>query len=306
MMERYNELDERTILKFIDFIRERCGIELTLKKAYLIESRLSGILYASGMNNFEELFNLLMRENQMVRINHISGKNVRLTDQIIDAITTNETLWFRDKHPWIYIKDVLLPKWIAEIRSGKRKKVRIWSAASSTGQEAYSTAIAINEYLENNFTGAVGLEHFEIVGTDISGAVIEIANNAKYDQITISRGLEPSLRDKYFTKSDDGWRLHDNIHNAVRFERFNLQDTYTRYYGFDLVFLRYVLIYFSTELKMKIIEKMSESLNDDGIMFLGANEYFEKIKSVFTLNYYDEKVPYFTRKATNEARGRIY
>ena len=123
---------------FKKYIEDKCGIELTEEKSYLIETRLSGLLVESGLESFNSLYYAIVN-------NKIPG----IAEKVIDAITTNETMWFRDKKPWIIFEEILMPKYINILRTGQKSKIRIWSAASSTGQEAYSTAICIDNYLHN-------------------------------------------------------------------------------------------------------------------------------------------------------------
>ncbi len=273
---------------FKRFIKEKCGIEITEEKAYLIESRLTKILVDSKLSSFGDLYNHIRYSN-----------DDSLVGKLIDAITTNETLWFRDKTPWSVLEEIYLPKYINMLRTGERTMIRIWSAATSTGQEAYSTAICIHNYLKTRFIKDVSLKQFEILGTDISQLVLRVAKNGRYDNISIKRGLDKTLRDRYFTDSGNVWEISEEIKNAVSFKQFNLQNTFTQLGKFDIIFCRYVLIYFSNELKSEIICRMSNNLRDDGVFFLGAYEMCSHLVNCFNSNQLDNGT-YYTKIAKKE------
>lgn len=263
-------LNDREFVLFREYIADRCGIELGDDKAYLIESRLSRLLVESQLGSFEELYH------------HIYAHNDReMAERVIDAITTNETLWFRDRGPWMILEKRLLPSYIEMLRQGRRSKIRIWSAACSTGQEPYSIAMMIDRYLFSRHIQDVSLQDFEIIATDISGTVLQIARNARYDQISIMRGLDRSYLDQYFTPSGRTWTLNDRIRSCVRFQQFNLQDPYILLSTFELIFLRNVLIYFSDRLKMEILEKSSRSLCPQGCLIIGAAEIINGYSTYF-------------------------
>lgn len=265
-------LNDQEFVLFRNYIAEQCGIELGDDKAYLIESRLSRLLVENNLDSFEALYH------------HIYAHQDRqMAERVIDAITTNETLWFRDRGPWVLLEKQLLPRYIEMLRRGERKTIRIWSAACSTGQEPYSIAMLIDRYLTSRKILDVSLKDFEILATDISGTVLQIAMNARYDQISIMRGLDRSYLDQYFTQTGRTWTLHESISGSIKFRQFNLQDSFILLAGFELIFMRNVLIYFSDRLKREIIEKVSRSLLPGGCMITGAaeilngyNEYFEQ------------------------------
>jgi chemotaxis protein methyltransferase CheR len=254
-------LSTREFASIRDFIREKCGIEINEDKSYLIESRLSKLLVDLQLSSFEEL-------------NHLLSENpgLELTEMIIDAITTNETLWFRDQNPWEILNDLLLPGYIQEIRTGRRSKVRIWSAACSTGQEPYSIAMTIDRYLTTHGIRDIAMDRFEILATDISQEVLDIARLGRYDAISIMRGLEDYYKNQYFINQGRIWTLEDRIKKAVRFQKFNLQNSFLLLGKFDLIFCRYVLIYFAKSLQQDIISKMGRALEPAGILILGSSE----------------------------------
>lgn len=280
-----SSLSEIEFRLFKTYIKEKCGIDIHDDKAYLVETRLSKLLVDSGMESFEALYNLIM-----------SNRDPYIAEKVIDAITTNETLWFRDQTPWKIMEDIVLPRLIEELRSGKKRKVRIWSAAASTGQEAYSTAICIRNYLEQKRITDIQPEQFEILATDISKTVLEIARKGRYDAISIARGLDPKYKERFFRKEGMVWVLEDAIKNAVRFEHFNLQNSFMFLGKFDIIFCRYVLIYFADTFKQELGKKFFESVEPDGVMFLGASELHHCMDSYFEMAHHANGTYYVRRR----------
>lgn len=273
--------ESSTYNQLVDHIEKLSGINLKQDKKYLIESRLTKMLVEYSCDSYFDFYKLILE-----------NKHPELKDKLLDAITTNETYWFRDKKPWIYLEEVLLPKLVENIINKKINKVRIWSAASSTGQESYSTAICINEYLEKNKIKNVSLNNFEIVGTDISREVLKIASNARYNRISIMRGLDDKLTSKYFEQNGRVYTLNEKIRNVVKFKNFNLLDSFNSLGKFDIIFCRYVLIYFSKELKTKLLEKFSKNLGKDGIFIVGASEILPDYSNFFNQIEYKNGVYY--------------
>ena len=257
-----------------NYIEQHCGIALGDEKAYLINTRLTKLMVESGCEDFGAFYRLAK--------NSVNGT---LRDKIIDAITTNETLWFRDTHPFAILREKLIPPLAEEIRAGKRQRIRIWSAASSTGQEPYSIAIAIQEMCR--ITSGLTPEHFEILGTDISSAALFLAKTGRYDQIAMSRGLPDDVRDRYFQSSTPAggtaktWTLNDNIKRMVAFKRFNLQDSARPFGHFDVVFLRYVAIYFSEDFKRQVFAELARALSPGGHLIIGAVESLRGYSDAF-------------------------
>jgi chemotaxis protein methyltransferase CheR len=269
---------------FRKYIEEQCGIDIQEDKAYLIESRLSKLLADSGLSSFEELYN---------RVTHIQDR--MMTEKIIDAITTNETQWFRDNTPWEILENVIMPVWIQEFREGKRAKVRIWSAACSTGQEPYSIAMSIDRYLAKYQITDIFPSQFEILATDISTTVLEIARMGKFSSVSIIRGLSESYKEKYFQNQEHTWILDETIKKRVKFEQFNLQNSFLIWGKFDMVFCRYVIIYFSEHFKHEIIDKMAGVMEPGGVFFLGSSELFSGAKAYFEMKTYQNGVYYQRR-----------
>lgn len=281
MMNR--DISEKEFELFRGYISTQCGIEIEPEKAYLIETRLSRILAESQLPSFEALYSHIM-----------SSGDKDMSERIIDAITTNETLWFRDASPWKVMGEVCLPYYVAQLRSGAKKTVQIWSAACSTGQEPYSIAMCIDQYLARNGIQDVTLAQFEIVATDISKTAIDIARRGRYDAISIRRGLDTATRDQYFESVGAAWQICERIQKRVRFERLNLQNDTSRLGKFDIVFCRYVLIYFSMALKRDLVGRIHQILANDGFLFTGNYLIYDLFEGLFDMAHHENAV-YFTK-----------
>ena len=281
----YSELTSKEFTNMQKYIEEKCGISIGEDKAYLMESRLSGLLVESGLSSFEELYQKIIREN-----------NQLVVEKVIDAVTTNETFWFRDKMPWSMMEEILLPVYLREFREGKRTCVRIWSAACSSGQEPYSTAICINNYLESNGIKDVSLAQFNILATDISNSILQIAALGRFDNISIMRGLEIEYKEKYFENRDRAWNINEKIKNAVRFQQFNLQRDFFLLGSFDIIFCRNVLIYFSERMKQEVMDKMAAVLNIGGVLFLGSSELFPGFNTKYAVEQYKNGIYYRSKR----------
>ena len=277
----YSGLTSKEFKAMQKYIEEKCGISIGEDKAYLIESRLSGLLAESGLASFEELYQKIVSEN-----NHI------VVEKVIDAVATNETFWFRDKTPWYIMEEILLPVYIREFREGKRTCVRIWSAACSSGQEPYSIAICIDNYLMSNGIKDVSLSQFDILAIDISSSILQIASLGRFDNISIMRGLDDEYKVKYFEYRDRAWNINEKIKNAVSFQQFNLQRDFFLLGSFDIVFCRNVLIYFAEKMKQEVMDKMASALNAGGVLFLGSSELFPGYNSRFEIEQYKNGLYY--------------
>jgi chemotaxis protein methyltransferase CheR len=248
--------DTQEYLAFCDYLEKSSGITLGENKAYLVKNRLRLILEAHDVETLAEATKKIQ-----------SGRDPKLKLEIIDAMTTNETSWFRDQYPFEYLHDELLPK----LTGSRMSTPRIWSAACSYGHEAYSISIVIEEFMMKN-PGCVP-SGVQIIGTDISSRVVKSASAAEFDYLSIARGLSEERKKKYFTKTEnDIYKLNDKIKSRVRFQHLNLLESYATMGKFDIIFCRNVLIYFSNENKAEIMSKFSKSLHNDGVLILGASE----------------------------------
>ena len=277
-------LSEDEFLLLRNYIMDNCGILIPYEKAYLFETRLSSIVDEAGAKSFFGLYRTL-----------VSSPDTLMHQKVIDAMTTNETLWFRDAVPWEYMEKVAIPGFVKEILSGKKKTIRIWSAAVSTGQEIYSTVMCVDDYLRKNRVIGVNLSNFEFFATDICSHVVDAAKKGSYDKNSMERGLPRYYKDKYFAKNGMSWDIDPRIRDSVKFLKFNLINDYHIFGMYDIILCRYVLIYFSDSAKKGIIERMNGSLTDGGVLLTGnyvINDAFEKhydIKRYKNMTYYTKK-----------------
>jgi chemotaxis protein methyltransferase CheR len=240
------------------YIQTLTGIYLDQSKSYLFETRLSSIAEAQGCSSYQQLVNKSRQD-----------PSKKIEKDIIDAITTNETLFFRDKGPFELLQHKILPE-IIDLRSAQsslKTRIKIWSAAASTGQELYSIAIVIKELLKelSNYS-------FTLFGTDISDAAIAQASYGKYNRFEIERGLDKAYLQKYFTLFGDSWKIKDEIRGMVNFRKLNLMQPFTSLGKFDIIFCRNVAIYFTLEDRKKLFNKLADSLADDGYLVIGSTE----------------------------------
>ena len=241
--------------KFRLFLEEACGIVLGENKHYLVTSRLNRLTKEFSFPTISAMLDTLAL-----------GTNAQLRDRIIDAMTTNETSWFRDGYPYEIMRHEILP----QISKKKPQALRIWSAACSTGQEAYSISMTIAEYQLAN-PGALST-FIEIVGTDISPTVLKLARDGIYDEINVVRGLSEERRQRYMVQKDNKWQIRDAIKAPTRFAELNLFNSYSLLGKFDIIFCRNVLIYFSSESKTDLLNRMAQILNPGGYLILGGSE----------------------------------
>jgi chemotaxis protein methyltransferase CheR len=241
-----------------DFIRkllkERSGLMLSAEKQYLVESRLMPVAQRNRIPNLFELAGRLR-----------TGTDEALIAQVVEAMTTNETFFFRDRIPFDHFRTVILPALMASRE--RYKRIRIWCAAASTGQEPYSLAMAIKEM-------GPALDNFriEIVATDLSHEVLAKAESGLYSQFEVQRGLPIQLLLKYFTQHGDLWQIAPQIRAMVQFRPFNLLSDFSRLGVFDLVICRNVLIYFDQPTKSDVLDRLARVIAQDGFLILGAAE----------------------------------
>ena len=242
-------------------IYRESGIVLDGDKLYLFESRLMPVARAAGMTTLDELCARLR-----------SKISVGLSQQVMEALTTNETLFFRDMAPFEALKTGLLPDVMASVSPGR--SVNIWSAAASSGQEAYSIAMLLREPA---FAG----RSVNILGTDISEQILNVAREAKYVQFEVNRGLPAAYLVKYFTRDGIDWRLKDEIRSMVKFRRFDLRQSMGGLGRFHIIFCRNVLIYFDLATKNKILQQLSSVLEPGGYLLLGGAESILHLQDSF-------------------------
>ena len=242
-----------------EYLRElmhlRAAIVLERGKEYLALSRLEPVARDHGLTTVSELVDKL-RTRELTSALH---------DQVVDALTTNETTFFRDYNPWESLRTLVMPELLA--RKEPTRTLAIWSAGCSSGQEPYSIAMSIREHFPELLTWQLS-----ILGTDISGSVLDRARAGRYGQLEVNRGLPAHLLVRHFTRAGMEWEIEEPIRRMVRFEHHNLNDAWPSMPPFDLVLMRNVMIYFETEAKRRVLAKMHGQLAPHGYLLLGASE----------------------------------
>ena len=238
---------------FQKFLEDAAGIVLGDNKYYLVTSRLGRLMTEGGIKSLTELLARLTRD-------------ARLRERVIDAMTTNETSWFRDAHPFEVFKDHILPE-VAKKNAGT---IRVWSAACSSGQEPYSLSMCVAEY-QGNHPGSLRGD-VEIVATDISPTVLEEAKAGVYDESALARGLTAERRARFFQKNGEHLEVRKEIKARVNFRSINLSQNYGALGKFNVILCRNVLIYFSTEMKRDVLQRMANILVPGGYLVLGGSE----------------------------------
>lgn len=245
---------ELTIIR--NFIENSCGILLDASKSYLIESRLGPILSSEGVSSYMELV-----------VKATKQKDSKLKHKIVDSITTNETYFFRDQKPFDLLSHKLIPDVLERQMTTKTPQVRIWSAASSTGQELYSIAMILKELLGNFYS-----HDLRIVGTDISQTALEIASRGIYGKIELSRGLSGARLKKHFSQYENVWRVNEDLRSIASFKHLNLLKAITTIPAQDIIFCRNVAFYFSKDNKQKLFQNLASKLLPGGSLVIGSTE----------------------------------
>lgn len=241
------------IQKTIEFIKQAAGIVLTPEKAYFVEARLAPVLREENIASLDDL------------LRRVETGDRRLQQRVIDALTTNETFFFRDRQPFDHFRDVIMPE--LHQRRSPEKSIRIWCAACSSGQEPFSLVMLLDE-----MRAKIGSRQVEIVATDISEAILTKAKSGLFNQFEVQRGLPTKLLLQFFQKQGDNWKISDDVVRRVSFQKFNLMDDPRSLGNFDAIFCRNVLIYFDRLTRAKVFEKLASRLAPDGFLLLGGAE----------------------------------
>jgi chemotaxis protein methyltransferase CheR len=252
-----------------ELVRQEAGIVLDAGKEYLVESRLAPLAKREGLQSSAHLVQSLR-----------SSRAADLRRKVLDAMTTNETTFFRDVEPFELLRKSILPGLIEARRAAR--ELKIWYAASSTGQEPYSVSMMLREH----FPELAGWK-IQQIGTDISSRALERARAGRYSQLEVNRGLPAALLMKYFEKQGLEWQLRDDIRAMVDFREINLNAPWPQLPRFDIVFLRNVMIYFDVEAKKRILGNVHALLQPDGFLFLGAAETTLNLDARFTRTSFD-------------------
>ena len=260
------QFNDSEFSEFCRYLSDNSGIILSSNKAYLVTTRIRPILDRRNISSLGDLLLQLRKGCSDLR------------QDVIDAMTTNETFWFRDAYPFDYIKSTLLPDWL---KDQKTNEVKIWSAACSSGQEIYSLAITLKEFQEKNPNSV--RKKVSIVGTDLSKRVLDQAKLGRYDNLSINRGLSPERLKKFFTQQDDGWHVDPELKKNTRFNSINLLKDFSSLGKFDMIFCRNVLIYFSQSVKTDILTRIHQRLKPGGVLCLGSPESLAGAAPLFTM-----------------------
>jgi chemotaxis protein methyltransferase CheR len=243
-------------------LRDHSGLDLSADKQYLIESRLLPLSRKAGLSGIGEL------------VQKMKGGSSAITSQVVEAMTTNETFFFRDKVPFDHFRDSIMPE-ILRARAGRRS-VRIWCAAGSTGQEPYSLAMCLKES-----GAALSGWRIEILATDLSQEVLEKSKAGIYSQFEVQRGLPIQMLVKYFKQTGEFWQINADIRAMVQHRQLNLLHDFSQLGVFDVIFCRNVLIYFDQDTKINIFNRLAKVTAPDGFLVLGAAETVVGLTDVF-------------------------
>ena len=247
-----------------NLLKEKSGLVITSDKSYLLDSRLSPVAKKWGYPSLEAMTTALQG---------VPDKD--MVEDIVEAMTTNETSFFRDSKPFDLFRDFVLP--FTQEKCAAQKNIRIWCAAASTGQEPYSLALILKELAETKMAGW----NSNILATDLSNEVLEQAREGIYSQFEVQRGLPIQMLMNNFTQIEEKWQINEDIRNMVKYDTFNLLDNMTSLGTFDIIFCRNVLIYFDEETKAQILQRMAAQLDKNGILFLGGAETVLGITDAF-------------------------
>ena len=242
-------------------LKDSSGLDLSADKQYLVESRLIPLARRAGLPGLAEL------------VAKVKSGADGLTSEVVEAMTTNETFFFRDKIPFDHLRETILPA-LLQARASRRS-LRIWSAACSTGQEPYSIAMCVREF------AALAGWRIEIVATDLSQAVLEKAKAGIFSQFEVQRGLPIQMLVKHFTQVGELWQLNADIRAMVQHRQLNLLQDFSHLGTFDVIFCRNVLIYLDQDANVGIFDRLAKSLGTDGVLVLGAAESVVGISDAF-------------------------
>lgn len=272
------KLSDQEFYAWAKYIYDICSIDLDKSKTYLIETRLKDALKESAAKSFAEL---------LVKVRGDTTRKLR--KKVIDAITTNETSFFRDNSPFDLLQHKLVPELIdRRSRPGmNRIPLRIWSAACSTGQEVYSILIVLKELL-NDFNRY----DIRILGTDISDQAVAQASLGSYTQHELGRGLNPDKISRYFVAEGDRWKINDELRASASFRTLNLFEPYSFPVPFDIIFCRNVAIYFNEADRIKLFRSLGRVLARDGVLLIGSTESLTGLCPEFVPQRYHRSVFY--------------
>ena len=259
-----------------EMVFELSGVVLDKSKSYLIEGRLAPVAKEAGCENFNELY---------FKVRHQGDR--ALKEKVVDAITTHETLFFRDTSPFEALEHKVIPELLDKKSAKNDPRLRIWSAACSTGQEPYSVAMILDRLIGNSRDWNVS-----ILGSDISSMAITRASLGIYSDHEMERGMKPEMRRAYFERVKEGWRVKDHIRAMVSFRKLNLLEPFKSLGTFDIVLCRNVAIYFNKEDRRDLFFRIKEVLTQDGYLFAGSSEMLTDLGPEFRPQYHCRTMVY--------------
>lgn len=282
-----------------EFLLETSGLCLSADKQYLVQTRLEPVARRHNLLSLAEVIRRLEERN-----------DGSFRDEVIDAMTTNETSFNRDSHPFDELRSTILPRLMQTLQDRKTRsgipfpRIRIWSVAASTGQEPYSIAMAILDFLEANPRTGWTAEHFWILGTDISERALQAARAGRYSDWEIDRGISWEQKNKFFTQHEGQWLISPSVRNMVDLRRVNVLQNIVDLAGFDLIFCRNLLIYFDELTRFNVCQKLAKSLNPDGLLLLGAAEHLPASSdTTFQQIKFGRTIAFVKLSAENQMRG---
>jgi chemotaxis protein methyltransferase CheR len=250
------QVTPQDMLELAKLIKQLCGLALDDTKGYLIESRLSQLAADAGCATYVELCRRAINGDRQLRT------------QVVDAITTHETLFFRDNSPFNVLQHRVIPDLIdSKAKSPLAKRLRIWCAACSSGQECYSIAIVLSELLPD-----IATWNINILGTDIADSSVAQASRGLYSAYEVGRGMPPQFLGKYMVREGANWRVRDPLRALVHFERRDLLENFSSIGPFDVIFCRNVAIYFDAPTRQSLFLRLADRLTPTGYLFVGASE----------------------------------
>jgi len=281
-----SSISKEDYASFQAFLEEACGITLGENKQYLVASRLGSLLSEYKIPTLRALIERLKIDRRS-----------ELYERIVDAMTTNETLWFRDTFPFEILRQVILP----ELVKARAPGARFWSAACSSGQEPYSISMIMEEFQRAN-PGALA-NNVQIVATDLSPSMLELARAASYDAAAMARGISDERRRQFFTERFGRWQLKEEVRRRVTFSEHNLQVGFEPLGKFQVIFCRNVLIYFSADLKRSILARFAAALQPGGYLFLGAAEAITGYSDAFEMLRLPQGIVYRLKRPLSRPAG---
>ncbi len=262
------------------------GVVLDRTKGYLIEGRLTPVAMEAGCNSFQELYSKIKQNGDRI-----------LREKVVDAITTHETLFFRDTSPFEALEHKIIPELLDRKAKKMDRRIRIWSAACSTGQEPFSVGMIFHKLL-----GVSKDWNISILGTDISSLAISKASLGVYSDHEMDRGMKPEMKRDYFERVKEGWRIKDHIRAMVSFRKLNLLEPFQSLGKFDIVLCRNVAIYFTKEDRKSLFQRIREVLTEEGYLFTGSSEMLTDLGPEFRPQYHCRTVVYQPNLQDNSPR----